>query len=76
MVILASTWEAALVTSIFALSNGGTGGVSFARKHAACFALCIKERRHGQKISDSTVSGNLDHFRLLLRPALIRHLHG
>lgn len=28
MVILASTWEAALVTSIFALSNGGTGGVS------------------------------------------------
>lgn len=36
MVILASTWEAALVTSVFALSNGGTGGAIWIT-FGACF---------------------------------------
>ena len=36
MVILASTWEAALVTSVFALNNGGTAGAIWIT-FAACF---------------------------------------
>ena len=36
MVILASTWESALVTSVFALNNGGTGGAIWIT-FGACF---------------------------------------